>query len=81
MAVNGIGRPSKGNRDAIMAKPAVTFGAILKENALKLGYASYGDYLVALAAQALDMPEYAPEPQRSRTEQLDFPQEANQAAA
>lgn len=81
MAVNGIGRPSKGKRDAIMAKPAATFGVILRENALKLGYESYGDYLVALAAQALDMPEYAPKPQLSRTEQLDFQQEANQAAA
>ena len=32
MAINGIGRPSKGQRDAILAKPAVPFGAILKEN-------------------------------------------------
>lgn len=80
MAINGIGRPSKGQRDAILAKPPVPFAAILKENAEKNGY-SYGDYLLALAAQALEMPQFAPEPARNRAEQLQFPQEASTAAA
>jgi hypothetical protein len=76
-----VGRPSKGARDAITAKPQLPFGAILKENAMKLGYESYGDYVVALAAQALDMPQYAPTPRRDRSEQLQLPQEADRAAA
>jgi hypothetical protein len=79
MAINGIGRPSKGQRDAILAKPPIPFAAILKENAEKNGY-SYGDYLLALAAQALEMPQFAPEPARNRAEQLHFPQEASTAA-
>ena len=81
MAINGIGRPSKGQRDAILAKPAVPFGAILKENSEKEGYGSYGDYLLALAAKALDMPQFAPEPKRNRADQLSIPQEASTAAA
>lgn len=81
MAVNGVGRPSKGVRDQIMAKPAAPFGAILRENAAKLGYEGVGDYIVALAAQAIEMPEYAPTPQRSRAEQLEFPKEGDKAAA
>lgn len=80
MAINGIGRPSKGQRDAILAKPPVTFGAILKENAEKNGY-SYGDYLLALAAQALEMPQFVPQPSHSTAEQLRFPQEASTTAA
>jgi len=80
MAINGIGRPSKGKRDAILAKPAESFGAILKENAEKQGY-TYGDYLLVLAAQALDMPQFAPSPSRNRAEQLPFPKEATTAAA
>lgn len=54
------GRPSKGERDAILAKPAKDFGKLLKANADALGYDSYGDYLVDLAAEALGMPEYKP---------------------
>jgi hypothetical protein len=80
MARNGIGRPSKGERDAILAKPSVPFAVILKANAAKGGY-SYGDYLVALAAQALNMPEYTPTPQHNRAETLQFPKEAGTAAA
>lgn len=59
MAKSNRGRPSRGARDAILAKPPVEFGAILKENAEREGL-SYGDYLVALAAQSLNMPEYIP---------------------
>lgn len=80
MARNGIGRPSKGERDAIMAKPPVQFGAILKERAEALGY-TYGDYLVLLAAESLNMPQFVPAPQRSRAEELTFPKEAHTAAA
>lgn len=72
--------PYKGERDAILAKPAVPFAAILKENADKQGL-TYGDYLVALAAEALDMPQFAPKPRHRREDQLDIPREADSAAA
>lgn len=80
MARNGIGRPSKGERDAIMAKPPAQFGAILKQRAEALGY-TYGDYLVLLAAESLNMPQFIPAPQRNRGEELPFPKEAHTAAA
>lgn len=80
MARNGIGRPSKGERDAILAKPPIAFAAILKENAEKAGY-SYGDYLLSLAAKALDMPEHAPQPARDRANEIDFSKEVRTAAA
>lgn len=72
--------PSKGERHAILAKPAVPFAEILKENADKQGL-SYGDYLVALAAEALEMPQFAPKPRRRREDQLDMPREVDSAAA
>jgi hypothetical protein len=72
--------PYKGERDAILAKPAIPFAVILKENAEKEGL-TYGDYLVALAAQALDMPQFAPPARHPRADQLAFPEEANTAAA
>lgn len=76
------GRPSKGKRDSgILAKPPAEFGAILRENARRLNM-SYGDYLVALAAERLNMPEFAPPSQRDRTSELDlFPKEVAHRAA
>ena len=58
------GRPSKGERDAITAKPSLHFGGVIKRNADELGM-SYGDYLVAIAAHALGLPDEAPKPSRS----------------
>jgi len=75
-----IGRPSKGIRDAILARPPVAFGMLLKQNAEQLGY-TYGDYLVTLAAEALNMPQYAPAPPRDTTSELDIPKEIAQKAA
>ena len=74
------GRPSKGERDAILAKPPLAFGAILKKNADEADL-PYGEYLVALAAQALNMPQYAPAPARDRTSELSFPEETTTRAA
>lgn len=74
------GRPSKGERDAILAKPPVEFGAILKRNAKRLGM-SYGDYLVYLAAERLEMPEYVPIT-RDRDNELElYPKEVDARAA
>ncbi len=79
MAINGIGRPSKGPRDSIMAKPALAFGELLKAQATAEGF-SAGDYMVYLAAQALGLPEYAPV--RAYTPaQLPISEEAHTTAA
>jgi hypothetical protein len=59
-----MGRPRKGDRVAIAAKPERPFAEVLQHNATLLGM-SYGDYLVYLAATQLDMPEYAPQPTKS----------------
>jgi hypothetical protein len=75
-----MGRPSKGERDAILAKPPIAFGTILKHNADELGL-TYGEYMVALAAQALNMPEFAPAQPRDRMNELDIPREASVKAA
>lgn len=56
-----MGRPRKGDRVSIMAKPERPLAEIVQRNATALGM-SYGDYLVAIAAHALDMPELAPKP-------------------
>ena len=50
------GRPSKGRRDAILAKSPVEYGAILQKNADAEGL-YYGEYLVMLAADALGLRE------------------------
>lgn len=69
------GRPSKGNRDAILARPPVEFGAQLKDEADRLGL-SYGDYLVYLAAKALNKPEFEPKlPSTTAATELDLPKE------
>jgi hypothetical protein len=79
-SMSKIGRPSKGPRDAVTAKPPLPFGAILRENAKKMGL-PYGEYLVLLAAERLDMLEYAPAAARERANAIDFPEEAGTAAA
>ncbi|WP_336653533.1 MULTISPECIES: hypothetical protein [unclassified Leucobacter] len=75
------GRPSKGKRDAILAKPPLEFGKILKQQAEELGYESYGDYMVALAAQSLNMPEFSPHPRGERVSEFPNRREARPRAA
>lgn len=66
----------KDGRDAIMTKPPVAFGRILKRHA-KAADLTYGDYMVMLAAQALGHTEHAPQ----ASDQLEFPTEASLTAA
>ncbi|MCY1718481.1 hypothetical protein OVA26_16215 [Microbacterium sp. SL62] len=61
---------------AFTAKPPVEFGAILKDNATENGL-SFGDYMVLLAAEALEMPDSKP----SVPEQLEIAKEAVPTAA
>lgn len=76
--IGDMARPAKGERDAILAKPPIAFGRILKQKATEEGL-PYGEYLVALAARALDMPQYAPS--NDHANQLDIPEEAPRKAA
>lgn len=62
--LGAMGRPSKGERIAITAKPDLPLATVIRRNADQLGM-SYGDYVVALAAHALSMPAHAPRPARS----------------
>ncbi|PVW03013.1 hypothetical protein DEA06_14730 [Microbacterium sp. Gd 4-13] len=59
-----MGRPRKGDRVPIAAKPERPLAEVIQRNATLLGL-SYGDYLVYIAANALDMPEHAPQPTKS----------------
>lgn len=66
----------KDGRDSILAKPPIAFGVELKQRA-KEADLSYGDYMVMLAARALEMTEHAPQ----AAEQLDLVREAALTAA
>lgn len=57
-----------------MAKPPVAFGEILRRNADSLGMTK-GDYVVALLAAQLNMPQFSPAPLTEN--QLDFAGEAH----
>ncbi|KAB1636068.1 hypothetical protein [Pseudoclavibacter terrae] len=78
----GMGRPSKGERDAIMAKPAMPLAKVIRANAEASGYTN-GDYITKLVAEALGMPEYAPKPDKADhgATQLPLETEAHSAAA
>lgn len=77
-----MGRPSKGKRDAIMAKPAMPLAQVIRANAEASGYTN-GDYITMIVAEALGMPEYAPKPDKpaQQATQLPFETEAHSAAA
>ncbi|TIH33802.1 hypothetical protein [Subtercola vilae] len=57
-----------------MAKPALPLAEVIKTNADALGLA-YGEYITAIVAESLGMPEYAPRPERDRTNELPIPGE------
>ncbi len=64
-----FGRPSKGERDAFLTKPALPVGELIRANSENLGM-SYGDYISAIVANHLGLPEYAPHPSMSEQEEL-----------
>lgn len=60
-----MGRALKGiERKQIAAKPNGPLAEVIEENASALGM-SKGDYIVAIAAYALGMPEHAPQPEHN----------------
>lgn len=69
MARINRGRPSKGDRDAFMTKPARPVGDAIRHNAEELGM-TYGDYIASILARELGMPEHAPVPPHSNDEEL-----------
>lgn len=75
-----MARPSKGERVGILAKPAVPLAMVIKANATAAGL-SYGEYMTALAAEALGMPEFAPQPPRNRANELPIDTEVEKTQA
>lgn len=69
MARVNRGRPSKGDRDAFMTKPARPVGDAIRANAEELGV-TYGDYIASILARELGMPEHAPVPSLLKDEEL-----------
>ena len=59
-----MGRPRKGPRGSITVKPDLTLDAVIRRNAELLDM-SLSDYICAIAAHALDLPDHAPAPGRS----------------
>lgn len=51
---------------SLKATPPLEFGAIIKARALEAGL-TYGEYLVLLCAEALEMPDSAPRPKDAAT--------------
>lgn len=54
------GRPGKGTRDAILARPHVSLGDVIRKRALDERLTN-GEYMVKLAAHALQMTDQAPQ--------------------
>ncbi|SIT72536.1 hypothetical protein SAMN05880545_1069 [Microbacterium sp. RU33B] len=57
-----VGRPSKGDRAQVAAKPNREFAELIKELA-RARDMSFGDFMVAVTAHALGVPGHAPLPE------------------
>lgn len=64
------GRPGKGARDAILARPHVSIGDTIRERALEERLTN-GEYMVKLAAIELELPEYIPVPMMRTVKAID----------
>lgn len=58
---DGRGRPSKGDRDAFVTRPARPVGDEIRQRADAAGM-HYGEYIAAVLAREVGMPELAPVP-------------------
>jgi len=61
------GRPSKGDRDAMMIRPARSLGTLVREEAERRDM-TISDYVATLLAEAHDRPDLAPTPPRRSTD-------------
>lgn len=66
------GRPSKGDRDAFKVRPARPVGERVRELAEAAGM-SYSDYIAAVLARDVGMPDLAPRAENARHEELPIP--------
>ena len=62
MRSGGPGRPSKGDRDQFMTRPARPVGDRVRQEAARLGYDSYSDFIAAVLAEKVGLAELAPAP-------------------
>lgn len=66
------GRPSKGDRDAFKVRPARPVGERVRELAEAAGM-SYSDYIAAVLARDVGMPDLAPRVENVSHEELPIP--------
>ena len=60
--IPGSGRRSKGPRDAFLTRPTAEVGLRVRADATRLGFRYLGDYVCAVLAQSVGLPQHAPEP-------------------
>lgn len=63
------GRPSKGDRDAFKVRPARPVGDVVRAQADAAGM-TYGDYISAILAREVGMPDLAPRAPHANDEEL-----------
>lgn len=63
------GRPSKGDRDAFKVRPARLVGDRVRQLADDSGM-SYGDFISAILAREVGLPDLAPKPNHADDEEL-----------
>jgi hypothetical protein len=77
MATTGarrVGRPSKGDRDHLVTRPARPIAEAVRAAASELGYDSVSDYVAAVLAERHGLDHLAPLPSHSgQREVLDIP--------
>lgn len=66
------GRPSKGDRDAFKVRPARPVGDRVRELA-DAADMTYGDYISAILAREVGMPELAPRAENTDRQELPIP--------
>lgn len=66
----GPGRPSKGDRDLLVTRPARAVGDAVRESAEREGYYSISEYVAAVLAAHEGMPELAPHPVHNANQEV-----------
>lgn len=56
------GRPSKGDRDLLVTRPAAVLGQAVRASAEREGFESLSAYIAAVLAEHEGMAQYAPRP-------------------
>ena len=63
------GRPSKGQRDHLVSRPALPIGTAVRKSAEEQGYDSVSDYIAAVLAQHEGLAHLAPPAVHARQEE------------